>query len=226
MKKNILITGASGNLGQALVDKFTQQGDYVIAIYSPGHVIPQPHVSAYEADLTDEKSVQAVVSNIIRDHSSIDAALLTVGGFAMGSLSETNLESVKKMISLNFETTYLVAQNVFSSMVNQGGGRIVMVGARPALQAQAGKSMVAYALSKSLIFKLAELINAEGRDKNIVCSVIVPSTIDTPVNRKAMPDANFNDWVTPAKIAECIAFLVADSGNPLREPILKLYGNA
>jgi NAD(P)-dependent dehydrogenase (short-subunit alcohol dehydrogenase family) len=226
MKRKILITGASGNLGQALVDKFVFEGDQVIGIDSLGRVTPQSSVSAYEADLADEKSVREVIAQVIQDHSSIDAAILTVGGFAQGSLSETSLEQVKKMMTLNFDTTYNVVQSIFSLMVNQGGGRIVLIGARPALHAEAGKSMVAYALSKSLVFKLAELINAEGKDKNVVCSVIVPSTLDTPANRKAMPDANFNDWIAPTKIAECIAFLIAESGTPLREPILKLYGNA
>jgi NAD(P)-dependent dehydrogenase (short-subunit alcohol dehydrogenase family) len=130
------------------------------------------------------------------------------------------------MIALNFDTAYNCVHAVFPSMVKQGGGRIVLVGARPALQAHAGKGMVAYALSKSLIFKLAELINADGKDKNVVCSVIVPSTIDTPANRKAMPDASFNDWVTPEQIANTVAFLVSDDGISLREPVLKLYGNA
>ncbi len=226
MKKNILITGASGNLGQALVAKFMKQGDQVIATDSPGRIMHQEGVSGYEADLASEKSVQEVVARIIQQHSTIDAVILTVGGFAMGSLMETNLESVKKMITLNFDTAYNVVQAVFPLMVKQGGGRIVLVGARPALLASAGKAMIAYALSKSLVFKLSELINAEGKDKNIVCTVIVPSTIDTPANRKAMPDASFSDWVTPAQIAESVAFLLSEAGNPLREPILKLYGNA
>lgn len=226
MKKNILITGASGNLGHALVTKFSGQGDQVIATYSPGKVTQQTGVATYEADLTSEKSVRTVIDSIQSKHSTIDAAVLTVGGFAMGSLPDTNLEAVKKMLTINFDTAYNIIHAIFPLMMKQGGGRIILVGARPALQAEHGKAMVAYALSKSLIFQLAELVNAEGKDKQVVCSVIVPGTIDTSVNRAAMPNANFNEWVKPETIAETVAFLISDAGSVLREPVLKLYGNA
>lgn len=86
--------------------------------------------------------------------------------------------------------------------------------------------MVAYALSKGLLFHLAELINEHGRKKNITATVIVPSTIDTLANRKAMPEADTTKWIKPEAIAESIAFLLTDPGMTLREGVLKLYNQA
>ncbi|HET6544838.1 MAG TPA: SDR family NAD(P)-dependent oxidoreductase [Chryseolinea sp.] len=229
MKKNVLITGASGNLGKATVDKFLKEGYNVLATVTPGKTLgfPAPEVQLYEADLTDENSVNVVVKQIIADHSVLHAALLLVGGFAPGTIQNTDGSLLKKMLSLNFDTAYFVARPVFQQMLTQpGGGRIVLVGARPALQPKEGKNTLAYALSKSLIFKLADFLNAEGSSKNVTTTVIVPSTIDTETNRNAMPDKDFTAWVKPEEIAEIIAFLSSDHGKPLRETVLKIYNRA
>jgi NAD(P)-dependent dehydrogenase (short-subunit alcohol dehydrogenase family) len=88
------------------------------------------------------------------------------------------------------------------------------------------KGAVAYGLSKSLIFRLAELLNAEAKSADIVTSVIVPSTIDTPENRAAMPDADFSTWVQPTMIAETIAYYASENARHLREPVIKVYNKA
>jgi NAD(P)-dependent dehydrogenase (short-subunit alcohol dehydrogenase family) len=129
-------------------------------------------------------------------------------------------------MSLNFETAYFTARPLFQQMVKQNGGRIVLVASKTALISQVGKDFVAYSLSKFLLTKLAELLNAEGNPKNVVCSVIAPSTIDTETNRKSMPKADFSKWVKPSDIAESVFFLVGDKGTILREPILKVYGGS
>lgn len=228
MKKNVLITGASGNLGKATVDKFLKDGYNVIATVTPGKSLGfMADVKTYEADLTDEVAVDKVVAKIISDHSTLDAALLLVGGFAMGNIQKTDGALLKKMFALNFETAYYVARPVFQQMITQAtGGKIVLVGSRPALKPKDGKNTLAYSLSKSLIFKLAEFLNAEGSSKNVVTSVIVPSTIDTEVNRQAMPDKDFSTWVKPEAIAQAMAFLCSESGNPLRETVLKMYNRS
>lgn len=226
IKKNILITGAAGNLGKASVEKFVTEGYRVLAIVSPGK---KPYktsgeVVTCEADLTNERSVNEVVATILSQYKSIDAALLLVGGFAQGSITDADGASFKKMFSLNFDTAYFTARPVFSQMMSQPtGGRIVFVGSKPALVSSEGKKNVAYALSKSLVFKLAELLNAEGKEKNVISSVIVPNIIDTPENRAAMPNANFSDWQKPEEIAESMAFLVSDKAHALKNPIFKFY---
>ena len=111
-------------------------------------------------------------------------------------------------------------------MMKQGNGRIFLIGSRQGLNILKGKSALAYSFSKSLLFRLAELLNAEAKGKNVVASVIVPSIIDTPSNRESMPDANFSDWVTPSAIADVIYFYSSDEGNAIREPVIKMYGKS
>lgn len=229
MKKNVVITGGSGGLGRTVVEQFVAEGYQVIATVSPGKTLgfDSPNVETFEADLTDEENVSTIIDSIIKKYRSIDAAVLLVGGFAMGGIKETNGEALKNMFSLNFETAYYVARPLFVQMLNQSaGGRIVFVGSRPALVASQGKSVLAYALSKSLLFKLSEYLNVEGSSKNVVTAVVAPSTIDTPVNRKAMPDADFNSWVTPQEIADIMTFIASAKGSVLRDPVFKVYGKA
>jgi NAD(P)-dependent dehydrogenase (short-subunit alcohol dehydrogenase family) len=152
--------------------------------------------------------------------------VLTVGGFAMGKIAETKTADIHKQYKLNFETAYNVARPAFVQMMQQGNGRIFIIGSKPGLSAKNGKGMVAYGLGKSLIFRLAELMNDEAKGHNVVISVVVPSTIDTPQNRKAMPDAAFDSWVKPEAIADAIYFYCTDAAAVLREPVIKVYNNA
>jgi len=111
-------------------------------------------------------------------------------------------------------------------MMEKGRGRIFMVGSRPGLDMRNSKGMVAYGLSKSLIFRLAELMNDEAKGTDVVVSVIAPSTIDTPQNRKSMPDADYSKWVDPDEIAHIIHFYTTPDANGLREPVLKIYNKS
>lgn len=227
--KNVVITGASGNLGKATVEKFSREGYRVIAIVSPGKTLGfEAHgVETIEGNLESEDSAASAVGEVILKYKTIDAAMFLVGGFSAGNIFDTTGDELKKMYSLNFETAYYTARPVFIQMSKQlQGGRIVFIGARPALRAKDGKGLIAYGLAKSLIFKLSEYLNAEGADKNISTAVVVPSTIDTPQNRKAMPGANFTSWVTPDAIAEVLLFFASGKADSLRESVFKVYGNA
>jgi NAD(P)-dependent dehydrogenase (short-subunit alcohol dehydrogenase family) len=228
MEKKVLITGATGNLGTSVVDQFKNDGYRVAVTVTPGKKSSAgfSDVLVLEADLTNERQSAEVVQEVIQEFKSIDAALLLVGGFAAGKIEDSDGALLKKMFALNFETAYNIARPVFLQMKKQQRGRIVLVGARPALQAKDGKNFMAYALSKSLLFKLAEFLNEDGSASDVVTSVLVPSTIDTPTNRAAMPKANFADWVSPDEIANALAFLCSDHGHALRQPVLKMYGKS
>jgi NAD(P)-dependent dehydrogenase (short-subunit alcohol dehydrogenase family) len=89
-----------------------------------------------------------------------------------------------------------------------------------------GKNLIAYGLSKSLLFKLAEYLNEEAKGKNVTATVVVPSTLDTPLNRKNMPEANPGNWVKPDALADVLEFIVSDKSSPLRETVLKVYDNS
>lgn len=230
MAKNIIITGANGNLGTAVVKRFLDTGYKVIAVDNSGSHLGfadnKPGFELHSVDLSQEADVQTFTREAISLYGKIDGALLLAGGFAMGSIGETDGEALKKMFSLNFETAYHMTRQLFQHMLEKGYGRIVLVGARPALRPHDGKHAIAYALSKSLLFKLAELLNEEAKGKNVVVSVIAPSTIDTPPNRKSMPDADPGKWVKPEHIADILEFICSDKGDPLRESVYKIYNNA
>lgn len=228
--KTVIITGAAGNLGKACVERFLADGYKVIATVTPGKDLGfqvKGHVETYDADLSDEKAVNHVVSQVVSKHKTIDAALLLVGGYTSGGINDTDGTILKKMISLNFDTAYFVARPVFQQMMKQGsGGRIVLVGARPALRPKDANKSFAYALSKSLIFKLAEFLNAAGSEQNVTACVVVPSTIDTPSNRQAMPNADFTAWVKAEDIAATMAHVCSEESNAWRETVVKIYNRS
>ncbi len=228
--KTAIITGASGNMGQAVVKKFLSGGYRVVSTIVPndpsGIDIKGKDFETAIVDLMDETATQQFVEFAAAKHGSIDVAILTVGGFAMGNITETKTVEIAKQYKLNFETAYNVARPVFAQMMQQGSGRIFLIGSRPGYDMKNSNGMVAYGLTKSLIFRLAELMNEEAKGINIVTSVVVPSTIDTPQNRTTMPDADFNKWVKPEAIAEVIYFYCSDDAAGLREPIIKIYNNS
>ena len=227
--RNVLITGAGGNLGQGVVRQFVKEGFRVIATVEPGrslgYDVPE-NVKVYPLNLRDEQETQGFVEMIINTYQSIDAAILLVGGFLSGGIQAAKGEDLRQMFSLNFETAYFVARPVFLQMQKQTqGGRIVLIGAKPGLQPETGTKFLAYTLSKSLLFRLAEILNAEGQDNNIVTSVIVPSTIDTPANRTQMPSADFSTWIRPEEIAATIEFLTSPLADRITSPVVKFFGN-
>lgn len=227
--KTAIVTGASGNLGQEVVKKFIAGGYKVVGTaHSDTDAInfPANQFERVVVDLMNEDDAQRAVSDVVSKYGTVDAAILTVGGFAMGHIADTKISDIMKQYKLNFETAYNIARPVFTQMIKQNGGRIFLIGSRPGLDAKNGKGMVAYGLAKSLIFRLAELMNDEGKSHNVVTSVIIPSTIDTPQNRNAMPDANFNNWVKAEEIADVIYYYCSDEAISLREPIIKVYGNS
>jgi NAD(P)-dependent dehydrogenase (short-subunit alcohol dehydrogenase family) len=227
---NVIVTGASGNLGQAVVNKFLKEGYQVTGTVNQHELkkvdTGNSKFDEVEVDLLDEEKAKEFVEGVITKQKTVDVAVLTVGGFAAGKLAETKTADVLQQYKLNFETTYNVVRPVFNQMMQQGSGRIFIIGSKPGLEARYGKGMIAYSLAKSLIFRLAELLNDEAKGHNIVTSVVVPSTIDTPQNRKSMPDAKFVNWVKPEAIADLIYFHCTDQANVLREPVIKVYGNA
>ncbi|MEO9474460.1 MAG: SDR family NAD(P)-dependent oxidoreductase [Cyclobacteriaceae bacterium] len=225
MAKNIIITGTTGNLGSAVAKKFTAEGYQVIGSSTPGRKTPDDEVNYFEADLIDETSSQQFFDQAFDKCGKVDAGIFLVGGFGMGDISTTSDSDIQKMINLNLMTAFHCTKNLYAHLKENGGGKMVLVGAKPAIE-DGGSAMMAYTLSKTTVVKLAELLNETGRDDNIQTSVIVPSIIDTPLNRESMPDANFHDWVTPETIAENIHFLISDKADALRDTILKLYGNS
>lgn len=228
--KTVLITGANGNLGSAVTNTFLDKGYKVIATVIAesmlGELPSHENLNVAVVNLMDEAATEKFVLDSISKYAQVDAALLLVGGFAMGNIAATKTDDIDKQISLNFKTAYHVVKPLLPHMTANGNGRIVFIGARPALEAKQGKDLIAYGLSKSLLFKLAEYINEEAKGKSVTATVVAPSTLDTPLNRKSMPDVDPEIWVKPQKLAEVLEFAVSDTGSILREGVLKAYNNA
>ena len=229
---NVLITGANGNLGRSVAERLHKDGFRMAASIEPGSEVPDDwdglDIKPFEVDLMSPSSAADFVTQAIKGMDGrIEAGVLLVGGFSVDSVSSASIQDMEKMFRLNFLTAYNVLRPLMehfeSSLL---GGRFVLVGARPALDPAAAAHTFSYALSKSLIFRLAEIVNAYGKGKNIAASVIVPSILDTPVNRISMPKADFDNWVPTGSVADAIAYLLSDSGCVLRETVLKLYNNA
>jgi NAD(P)-dependent dehydrogenase (short-subunit alcohol dehydrogenase family) len=220
-QKNIIITGATGNLGSATVGKFLQEGHTVSAIISHGKSLQsKKNLFPYQADLVKEIEANSAVEKILSDHQHVYGAVLTVGGFTTGTIESTSINAIVKMMELNFYTTYNVIRPLIKYFKNRNEGRIVLVGALPALEPSGGKNAVAYALSKTLIFKLSEITEAEVSGMDIKTSVIVPNIIDTPANRAAMPSANFSLWRAPSAIANIIFDFITGKRS---DRIIQLY---
>jgi len=228
--KIAIITGASGNLGQATIKKFIEEGYFVIGTVIPGDPVninfPASSFEKVVVDLLNEDDSQKFVDTVLSKYGRIDVVILTVGGFAAGNIAETKTSDISKQYKLNFETAYNIARPAFGQMRRQGQGRIFIIGSRPGLDARNGKEMVAYGLAKSLLFRLAEILNNEAAGQDIVTSVVIPSTIDTASNRKFMPNADFNAWVKAHQIADIIYFYSSEQASALREPVIKVYNNA
>ena len=225
--KTVIVTGISGNLGLAVAKKFLAEGYHVVGTVLHADKAPLiDGIKTIVADLGDEARAGQIVESVIAQNGNIDAAVLTVGGFAMGKISGTSISDIEKQYKLNFETAYNIARPVFLQMLKQGSGRIFFIGSRTGLDPKKGKGSVGYSLAKSLLFRLAEIMNEEAKGTNVVACVVAPSTIDTPQNRQAMPEANFEDWVAAGEIADIIHFYCTTEGSKLREPVLKIYGNS
>lgn len=227
MNKHILITGANGALGSVVTRHLIHLGNKVTAIDNSmekiSELISGSNLKFYGADVTDERQMLALISNIIKEEGQIHGALLLVGGFKTGSVSETNLDTLTDMIRWNFFSSYNVARMVFGHMQEKGYGRIIFISSKPGVHPKLGKNMVGYAIGKNMLLAYSDILNAAADGKDITSSVIVPSIIDTPSNRRSMPDADFSKWVTPQQIAEIIELIFSEKGNALRENVLKLY---
>lgn len=226
----ILVTGANGNLGPAVIARLLDDGHEVIGVIgksSPAGLPDNPRLETVQVDLMDEKKAGIFVSGLIKKDPSLQAAVLLVGGFAMGNIAGSGLSDLERMIRLNFNTAYNVVRPLLPYFLDRPeGGQFILIGTRPGLNAEDGKGMFAYSLSKAMVFKLAEHINAEGKGKKVTATVVVPSTIDTESNRQAMPDADFSKWVPKEDMAAAISFALSRTGGMLRETVIKVYNQA
>ena len=224
--KHVVVTGATGGLGGAVVESLLDRGATCHLPFVES-TIPEritwakhPRVTIYRGiDLLSEQSVSTLYASL----PPLWASVNLVGGFAMAPIAETSLADFTSMLTLNAQTCFLCCREAVKSMRKHGdGGRIVNVAARPAIEPTAGMS--AYAASKGAIAAFTRGLAAELAAERILVNAIVPSIIDTPTNRKAMPDADFDKWPKAAEVAEIIAFLIAPANRLTHGALVPVYG--
>ncbi len=223
MNRNIIITGSAGNLGRAVVSKFKREGFKVIAVIEPdsGHEVEDAD-DTYQVDVTDEPSVEAFSKEYQMQYGDLECVALLVGGFGMGGIESTSTKDLDKMIRLNFFSAFNMVKYFLPLMKKANNGTFLFVGAKPALQPDEGKDVLAYALSKGLVIDLAEFTANETVKLKVRSHVFVPSIIDTPQNRESMSKADFGQWVKPSEIAEAMHYAATNAS--LRNMTFKLYG--
>ena len=226
----LIVTGANGGLGITVIKRLLKDGFHIYA--ATGHLgagkLPRDgRLEASPADLLSEEQARKFVDFAQVKYPDLQAAVLLVGGWTGGNIKDTRKSDLDKMFNLNFYTAFNVVRPLLAHFLNRPeGGQFILIGSRPGMDAASGMDSFAYAMSKSLIFKLADFINAEGKNKMVSATVIVPSVIDTEANRKAMPGSDFTKWVPAENIADAISFSLSDTGKMLRDPVLKIYNRS
>jgi NAD(P)-dependent dehydrogenase (short-subunit alcohol dehydrogenase family) len=228
-KQTVLVTGAAGNLGRAVADAFFERGTNLVLIGRRLEDLTKAYGSANArrllapANLLDQVEVDAAVKSAIERFGRIDVLCNIAGGFQMGApVHETPDELWQSMLDLNARSVITMARAVVPPMLAAASGKIVNVAAMVALAGKAG--MGAYGASKSATIRLTETMAAELRDKGINVNCVMPSIIDTPQNRAAMPDADPGRWVTPAAVADVILFLASDAARAIHGAAVPVIG--
>jgi len=230
----VMVTGASGNLGGAVVSGFAGAGATIVAPdrragrlekLFPALAESGSHLLAAPVDIGDPGAVQALVAQARSRFGRIDVLVNAVGGYRAGQLPhETPLEDWDEMLALNARAVHVVCQQVIPAMLERGHGRIVNTAARSALAA--GANEVAYAVSKSAVARVTESYAAAYVNRGVTCNAVMPGTIDTPQNREAMPDADFARWVAPEDIAQVIMFLASDAARAVNGAMVPCFGRS
>jgi NAD(P)-dependent dehydrogenase (short-subunit alcohol dehydrogenase family) len=226
---DIVVTGGTGALGAGVVELFLSRGATVhlpmMEAALPAHLPWREHARVKPApgvSLDDEAQVTQFYAAL----PSLWASVHLVGGFAMAKLAETSLADFEKQWRMNTVTCFLACREAVKAIRRSGtsGGRIVNVAARPVLSPTGG--MIAYVASKAGVAALTQSLAPELLAENILVNAVLPSTIDTPANRKAMPGADHDSWPKPAQIAETIAFLASPENSLTTGTLVPVFGRA
>jgi NAD(P)-dependent dehydrogenase (short-subunit alcohol dehydrogenase family) len=217
--RRVLITGASGALGQAVLEKFRARGDQVFAIYHPEH--KPPALSGVEwlaADLTQRKSVDAIFARV----DGLDAVVHCTGGFRFAMADETSTEDLRFLTALNFESSFFLASAAIPDMKKRRKGTLLFISALATQNPTAGVS--AYAATKAAINAMVASLAVELKSYGIQVNAVLPSVIDTPANRKDMPHADPSKWVSPEDIADLLYDLTMTKSKSITGALIPITG--
>lgn len=216
----VIVTGAAGVLGRAVVDYFAERGATVAQLDVVA--IDNEHVSAV-CDLTKLDSAKGAIESLATTMGGVDVLANVAGGFAMGDpVHETTDDTWEFLFDINSRTMLNAARAVVPHMQRAQRGKIINIGARAGATGSA--MMGAYSASKSVVMRLTESMAAELKEDGINVNAVLPSIIDTERNRSDMPDADFNNWVKPEALAEVIGFLASPAADPIHGALIPVDG--
>jgi NAD(P)-dependent dehydrogenase (short-subunit alcohol dehydrogenase family) len=225
-KKVVIVAGAAGNVGTALAKLLASRGASVIAVDTMkarldavvSSLEGTGHRGMSDHDLMDSESASALVAKVQSDYGRLDGVGTTVGGFAMAKLDDAGLDQWDTMFNLNVKTTWNIYRAAVPAIRQNGGGALVGIGSAAGLRGSA--QMAAYSATKSAVMRLTESLADELREDRIRVNAVLPTTIDTPQNREAMPGADRSAWVQPSEVAEAMAFLLSEAASGVTGALL------
>ena len=223
--KVTLITGAKGGLGAFITEAFLTAGAKVVGVSRSIQASDFPHqvFAAMPAELSSGEAARKVADAIVAQLGRIDILVHAVGGCAGGtSVADTDDATLDKMLDLNYRSAFFMARAVLPHMRQQGGGRILAVASRQAVEP--GAMVGAYSASKAALGARVRTIALENKDRCISANTVLPGTMDTPANRAADPKADPLQWVQPAQVAALLVHLASDAGGQVIGAAIPIYG--
>ena len=215
MTRSVIVTGGFGALGQIVAKAFSDEGDKVARIdFAPEAASKLAGaLDIGGVDLTDQAATRVALDRVVKALGGIDVLVNIAGGFTWETLEDGSIDSWARMQSMNLMTAATITKLALSELKQASEGRIINIGAGAAVKT--GMGMGAYAASKSGVHRLTEALAEEVAGTSLTVNAILPSIIDTPTNRKDMPDADFSDWVQPGAIADVIMFLASPASRAI-----------
>lgn len=231
-EKVIVVTGAAGNLGHAVVVSFLDAGGTVCALdYRQGRLAElfpatNDKLLIYDGvDITDREAMTALGERVQAEVGPVDVLVNTVGGFTMGERVDQITEKTwRNMFEINVQSLLNASAAFVPSMCSAGRGKVVTVGSGASHKGSAKTG--AYAAAKAAVLRLTESMAAELKANNIQANCVLPGTIDTPQNRQDMPGADYEKWVTPEQVAQAILFLSSSAADEITGAALPVFGSA
>jgi NAD(P)-dependent dehydrogenase (short-subunit alcohol dehydrogenase family) len=224
----VLVTGGTGALGSAVTLGALEAGARVVVTYRDARDLDalaaraslpaRERLEGIRADVTDGESVRRLVDAVTARYRRLDVLVNTVGGFAAGDLLATDERAWDAMLTVNLRSAYLCCRAVLPAMLAAGRGRIVNVASRSVVPPTGG--FLAYTVAKSGVIALTQALAHEVRRRGITVNAVLPSTMDTEANRRAMPAASREGWVTPESVARAILFLASDAAGDVTGTLL------
>ena len=213
----VIVTGGSGALGQAITERFLREGAVVCVpwivdkererLEASVDEGTRPRLLLERCDVGDDDAMARLVATLVARHRRVDVLVSAVGGFAMGDLVATDRALWDTMIALNLTTQYVAARAALPPMLSAGSGRIVAIASRAVVPPAGG--FIGYTVAKAAVIAFVQALAAETRDRGVTVNAVLPSTMDTPANRAAMPDTDPKTWVPVQAVADAIAYLAA-----------------